>query len=210
MMENEYGRIDLLTQAQIDWCNEHIYLFKDEYWFVDDEGKINSSKKSIGFKNKHEIIKFPVQFADCEFFSCYDCYLLESLEGCPKRITKTFMECSRCEKLKDLLGSPESVANDFSCDDCSSLISLEGIPKSIGRDLMITGCDMLKNLEPLRNIFIGRNIICSEKANSSLKKEWIKILRNKKIFKMWQRSNVTMDEFSKKYDGFIQAENYGI
>ena len=49
-------------------------------------------------------------------------------------------------KLKNLIGSPEKVGEDFYCSGCKSLISLEGAPKEVGGLFYAVRCEKLKNL----------------------------------------------------------------
>ena len=82
-----------LTQAQIDWCNNHI----KPKWKVNEKGEI-TVKGNVSFKNKN-FDKFEVQFANISGnFDCKRCKNLTSLEGAPKEVGGTF-DCAECEKL---------------------------------------------------------------------------------------------------------------
>ena len=81
-------------------------------------------------------------------FNCSNCYALESLEGCPKKIGKkgknwqgvSRMVCCFCTNIKTLKGAPEIINGDLFINNCASLESLEGCPKQVTGSFVCYGC----------------------------------------------------------------------
>ena len=73
------------------------------------------------------------------WFSCSGCDSLESLEGSPEEVGRSF-DCSNCQRLETLKGAPEHVRWNFSCSGCSKLTSLEGAPKKVGGSFYCYQC----------------------------------------------------------------------
>lgn len=64
-------------------------------------------------------------------FDCSYCQNLKSLEGSPKEV-KGYFICNDCKNLTSLKGGPLTVDGDFSCRCCTKLKSLEFAPKRVG------------------------------------------------------------------------------
>ena len=79
-------------------------------------------------------------------FNCSECNLLTSLEGSPKEVGESFF-CDQCNILTSLEGAPEKVGGDFYCSNCNSLISLEGAPKEVNGTFNCGYCNSLTSLE---------------------------------------------------------------
>ena len=73
------------------------------------------------------------------WFSCSGCDSLESLEGSPEKVGRSF-DCSNCQRLETLKGAPKRVGGNFSCSGCSKLTSLEGAPKEVGGSFYCYQC----------------------------------------------------------------------
>ena len=50
------------------------------------------------------------------WFSCSGCDSLESLEGSPEEVGRSF-DCSNCQRLETLKGAPKNVKGNFYCHD---------------------------------------------------------------------------------------------
>lgn len=85
-------------------------------------------------------------FDDFTFnFELVACPNLESLSGCPKKITGDFY-CANCRNLSNLIGGPEIVSGKYNCSECNGLVDLTGSPKQCGT-FNCQGCDNLKSLK---------------------------------------------------------------
>ena len=79
-----------------------------------------------------------------------------SLEGAPKRVSRTF-SCDRCENLTSLEGAPIEVGHAFICYGCTSLKSLKGAPKKVTVSFQCQSCgvqfteDDIKKVSKVRN-----------------------------------------------------------
>ena len=61
-------------------------------------------------------------------------------------VVSEYFDCTRCESLKTLEGSPQEVGGGFWCNKCHSLTNLEGAPEKV-RTFDCSFCDSLKTLE---------------------------------------------------------------
>lgn len=182
-----------LNMKQSKWLNENMFKYSVDIYskfqiLVDVvSGDVASITGSIYFEqNKLEIIEsFPVKFGNCVAFSCRGMTKLKSLEGAPSKVSK-----------------------DFNLNQCRNLKTLKGISKCIGRDLFLIGCESLESIDELKDVFVKGNIVCG--YNDSLKNGYIDILKDKKLFKMWQKSSLSTDDFISEYSGFIEGKKYGI
>ena len=82
---------------------------------------------------------------DIKDFDCSGCNNLQSLEGSPKEVGGYF-DCSHCNNLQSLNGAPETVNGYFDCSGCNNLQSLEGCPETV-IDFYCYGCINLQSLE---------------------------------------------------------------
>ena len=73
------------------------------------------------------------------WFSCSGCDSLESLEGSPEEVGRSF-DCSNCQRLETLKGAPKRVGGNFSCSYCPKLTSLKGAPKEVGGNFYCYQC----------------------------------------------------------------------
>ena len=73
------------------------------------------------------------------WFSCSGCDSLESLEGSPEEVGRSF-DCSNCQRLETLKGAPKRIGGNFSCSGCSKLTSLKGAPKEVGGSFYCYQC----------------------------------------------------------------------
>ena len=100
---------------------------KDGKYVVDVNGGIYVKNKDIDTLTNDLFVFGKVS----EYFDCYDCYNLTSLEGAPKEVVGCF-NCIGCINLTTLEGAPEEVRGGFSCDGCEKLKNLDHLPKKIG------------------------------------------------------------------------------
>ena len=73
------------------------------------------------------------------WFSCCGCAKLETLQGAPERVSRSF-DCSNCQRLETLKGAPKRVGGNFSCSSCPELKSLQGAPKEVGGSFYCYQC----------------------------------------------------------------------
>lgn len=181
-----------LTQEQIRWYRNHIEYDPDGFDFIrfedDDEKDIERVKNlNIYFKNRQDIEFFPFKFKDCRGFRCYNLTNLLSLEGSPDRV---FRFCMWGDK---------------------SLESFDGISKVIENDLDIDYCSSLKSIDFLKNVDIqGKIDYDSDVYLEGLSKNSKELLNDMKLFRKWQKSDLTVDEFMKEWNGYFEAKKYGI
>ena len=76
-------------------------------------------------------------------FNCSSCENITSLEGSPKKVGEDFY-CGSCNKLTSLEGAPEEVGGIFNCRYCDNLKSLEGAPKKVYDKFYCGHCKKLK------------------------------------------------------------------
>lgn len=79
-------------------------------------------------------------------FDCSECENLTSLKGSPKKVNGGF-DCGYCKKLISLEGAPKETRGDFCCNYCKNLKSLKGAPEVVRGDFYCSYCDNLKTLE---------------------------------------------------------------
>ncbi len=107
----------------------------------DCNGDIKVEKNLI--KNGYFICNFGVVGGN---FNCSECQDLISLKGSPEEVGGSF-NCSECDKLTSLEGAPEKVGVNFYCWNCKKLTSLEGAPKEVGGKFSCWRCKSLTSLE---------------------------------------------------------------
>ena len=78
-------------------------------------------------------------------FNCSGCESLKTLKGSPKEVGWSF-NCSYCKSLKTLEGAPKKVGETFYCNNCKSLKSLKGAPQEC-YSFYCNNCESLKTLE---------------------------------------------------------------
>ena len=93
------------------------------------------------------------------WFDCSYCENLKSLEGTPKYV-KTDFNCSYCNNLTSLEGAPEDVGLNFYCVGCILLKDLTGAPKKVEGDFTCSQCDNLKSLRGAPEE-VGKRFDCS-------------------------------------------------
>ena len=84
-------------------------------------------------------------------FNCSYCDSLTSLEGSPEVVRRSF-NCSKCNSLTSLKGSPEKIGGNFTCANCKSLKSLKGIPKEIGKNFNCQSCNIKFTRNDVKNV----------------------------------------------------------
>ena len=82
-------------------------------------------------------------------FNCSSCENITSLEGSPKKVGGDFY-CGSCKNLTSLEGAPEEVGGIFNCRYCENLKSLEGAPKKVYDKFYCGHCKKLKITRPDR------------------------------------------------------------
>jgi hypothetical protein len=158
-----------------NWLEEHNitkYSINDDYT-IDVKGSVNLR----GYEEK----KLPdyIQFGKItEYFYIYKCPKLETLEGCPKEVGKTF-DCSQCPKLESLEGAPKEVGGGFYCYKCPKLETLEGCPKEVGWDFWCDNCSNLKSLEGCPKK-VGKGFYCNNCGNQFTQDDVKKMCKVKK------------------------------
>lgn len=115
-------------------------------------GKVNVFK--CANSNIKTLIGAPqeVNVLDCTY-----CSKLESLEGCPQKISKE-AEFVGCENLKTLEGMPDFVNGSISISGCKSLIDLTGAPKHIGDNFTLNNTDIVSMKGGPKTV--GKNMSC--------------------------------------------------
>lgn len=186
------GRIELLGQPQIDWCNEYIDELVCGRWMVNDVGEVYTETGDIVFRGVVDAGKiygmyhFLVDFAQCNDFVCSDVVDLTTLKGIPWNVMGS-LDCSGCKSLKKL---------DF-------------FPEYIGGNLIkICDCDELFDVDILLNVDFDGNVECT--GCSKLPIGVSDVLMNNEIFNAWRSTKMKINEFVKEYLGFIEAKKYGI
>ena len=117
-------------------------------------------------------------------FSCLRNDALLSLKYGPKKVGGNY-ECYSCESLKSLEGAAEEVGGDFDCDFCESLLTLKGGPKKLEGEFSCANCDNLPTAE-------------FEMATNTLE-----------ILKLWFKSGLSFEDFSKQKKGLIASKKFG-
>lgn len=89
------------------------------------------------------------------YFNCSNCDSLKSLEGSPKEVRGNF-DCRNCNSLTSLEGTPEEFRGNFVCSGCNSLTSLKGAPKKTVKSFNCSYCSSLTTLEGAPKEVSGR------------------------------------------------------
>jgi hypothetical protein len=193
------NRERFLTSEQIKWCDKYI----EGGWSVNRMGEIEVGD-NVSFLNKDSLKSFEVQFANIrETFDCSYCPLLESLKGAPKKC-RIFI-CNNCDSLKDLKYSPAIVEKVF-CSRCDSLESLEGISK----DVKYLYCVDDKSLKTLKHVSIKNLEEFAYKKSDLLNSEEIDFCRDEKQRLHYVNSNLSWEEYNKKYWAKLKTGKYGL
>ena len=79
-------------------------------------------------------------------FNCSSCENLLSLKGSPERVGKDF-NCSCCNRLTSLQYSPREVGGEFSCSCCNGITTLQGVSEKIGGGFNCSYCLEIITLE---------------------------------------------------------------
>ena len=92
-------------------------------------------------------------------FNCSKCGALISLKGAPEKVGWSF-NCANCSSLKSLEGAPEKVGENFNCSWCYSLTSLKGAPREVGIDFDCVGCKVEFTKEDVKKVSKVKRVIC--------------------------------------------------
>ena len=113
----------------------------------------------------NKIVKYEVCYNDYKkaclankHFEWYDLETGKEIEP-PDSIDVDF-DCSYCNTLTSLEGSPSYVHGDFACSECINLTSLEGAPKKVDGKFFCYGCNNLTSLEGSPSI-VNERFDCS-------------------------------------------------
>jgi len=179
------SNLELLTQEQIDWCDNHI---GSDSWYVNSDGEVYCKTETINIINNPK--EFLVQFADHDgIFKCFNNPNLVSLKGSPRRVRDFYVQrvpnlytleggqlevknLYLCEtSISNLIGSPKKV-NNISIRRCANLESLIGLPDNINI-FYISGCNTITKLDGLSYVNSSISLDSCDKLNSlgSLNKE---------------------------------------
>lgn len=79
-------------------------------------------------------------------FDCSHCENLKSLEGSPKEV-QGYFSCNRCTSLKSLENGPKRVSGPYVCSECDSLESLKGCAPTVNGYFNCARCANLKSLK---------------------------------------------------------------
>ena len=90
---------------------------------------------------------------------------LETLENAPKIVHGCFVLYQN--KLKDFIGGPEVVMENFTANFNNSLISLDGSPKKVGGDYSICFCGGLKDIKGISPEIGGNLEITNNKIGNN-------------------------------------------
>lgn len=92
--------------------------------------------------------KLPFQFGTVNgSFNCSHCEKIISLIGSPQSVNGSFY-CSNCDSLTSLEGSTKEIPNgNFFCNQNGNLISLDGAPQKVSGTFSCSFCYSLESLE---------------------------------------------------------------
>lgn len=206
------NRLDLLSKEQIDWCDKHVIMnYPKDCWYASDDGKIYNFSKKIKITDTRAINyiekakSFPVEFGNCELFFCDHLKNLKSLKGCPQYVLE---ECINfCDGLENLNGISQKIGSLF-VYECSNLKTLKGINGvTVNNILSLRNLSSLESIDSLKDVCIEEYI---DLGGCPKIEKYSSILSDMSVFKIWQKSKYTADEFLKEYSGFIEAKKYGI
>jgi hypothetical protein len=175
---NESNR-ELLTQDQIDWCDNHIGSVA---WYVNSDGEVYCKTETISIINDPK--EFLVQFADHDgYFECFNNPNLVSLKGSPRivrhfdiRKTPNLYTLEGCPlevkdvcfisetSISNLIGSPKKV-NKIYIRRCANLESLVGLPDNINI-FDISGCNTITKLDGISYVNTSVSLDACHKLNS--------------------------------------------
>ena len=176
---------------------------------LNKDGKFEvSSNEYVGVKNKHITSLTNGLFIWTSIkgdFDCSDCNSLKSLEGSPKEVGGNF-NCDYCNSLISLKGASEEVGGTFSCEYCNSLTSLEGAPEEVGRDFYCNYCTSLISLKPDTCPFsqANENEPCwlSPQLQQITRPGCFLVIENKLLPHLWQQGMALSSQVSQIKDTF--------
>ena len=131
------------NNAEIEaWCKE----MRIKNYTINDKGEIDVNG-DVNLRNK-DLKELPYKFGKVSgSFDLFNNKDLISLKNCPNRVDGEFFSCKNCSILKTLEGCPKEVKGDLICNWCDKLISLEGCPKKVGKDFYCNTCINLESLK---------------------------------------------------------------
>jgi hypothetical protein len=151
--------IELLTQDQIDWCDNHL-TFSD--WEVTKDGTIEYSTAG----GMHSLVwlkgnfkSMPVKFEPCTSFKIEDNEDLEDLTGCPDEVLTTY-SLTNCPNLKSLVGGPTK-AGRVMIENCG-IKDMKGCPTEGTELYLVTKCKDLESIMGIPHRFNPDKIFVSQ------------------------------------------------
>lgn len=139
-------RMDYITD------HDHIKFFLEMYcsikgtYTISEEGNV-SIKGDIHFLdsfNQSPYGHFPIQFDTIKGnFNCSNCQNLISLHGSPVYVMRYFL-CKNNRNLMTTAGGPRTVGGDYDVSGCIALQEVAEDLKTVARWLNLKGCEQLK------------------------------------------------------------------
>ena len=141
-----------------EWIKSNYNIYGDltisDDFVVNCAGEVNVNNKSITSLT-NDLFRWGKVDG---MFNCSSCENITTLEGSPKIVGGSFY-CGSCKNLTSLEGAPEKVCGGFSCSRCDKLTSLEGAPKEVGKNFYCSYCDNLISLEGAPKV-VGDDFLC--------------------------------------------------
>jgi len=151
------------TPFDAAYIKEYCEDFGIKQYTINDDGSIDVDGNVILSYDRFS--KIPIKFRKVSgSFSLYMCKSLESLEGCPTEVGKSF-DCGTCQSLTSFDYCPKRVAGNFTAYSCGKLKSLDGIASIIGGKIDISNCPLITSIAPIKtcggelNLTMSYNVI---------------------------------------------------
>lgn len=162
--------VNLIEKPIEEWLKENLMYLPSFRYNINNNDTIDVDGNVILFRNDNKKVKdFPyyIQFNKVSgYFFCKN-ENITSMKGFPFIVGNDF-ECRDCNKLESLLGCPEKVSGQLILDNCNNLKSLEGISKECNY-ICINNCNSLESLEGIPQNFNGNFKITNCKNLKTLK-----------------------------------------
>ena len=143
----EYKNTDITQPAVEEYINTN-YEIKGKLTVEDINGVcIVNCDGDITVKNKGiEKLTDGFKWGKVKkLFNCSNCNNLKTLEGSPEEAWDFY--CASCRNLKSLEGGPKLIRSRFDCSNCNNLRSIEGAPRFVGGNFICSWCENLESLK---------------------------------------------------------------
>jgi hypothetical protein len=128
------------------FCRQHIAISakpnKDGKYVLTASAAVNVRDQQIEYLTNGMFVWGTVYGS----FDCSHCENLKSLEGSPKEV-QGYFSCNRCTSLKSLENGPKRVSGPYVCSECDSLESLKGCAPTVNGYFNCSRCANLKSLK---------------------------------------------------------------